>query len=276
MMARSILITGCSSGIGRDAAMTLKARGWQVFAACRKEADCEELRSMGLSAPRLDVDDPASIGRALDEVLAATGGRLDALFNNAAFALPGAVEDLPTEGLRAIFETNLFGLHELTRRVIPVMRAQGAGRIVMNSSVLGFTPARWRGAYVATKHALEGLTDVLRLEMRGTGIDVVLIEPGPITTRIRQNAIPHFERWIDWEQSARREEYARLRARLYEDHGPDRFELPPAAVTRRLIHALESPRPRPRYRVTTPTHLAEAMRRLLSTRLRDAILTRSG
>lgn len=275
-MARSILITGCSSGIGRDAALSLHARGWQVFASCRQEADCEALRAMGLAAPRLDMDDPTSIAEALEEVLAATGGRLDALFNNAAFALPGAVEDLPTAGLRAIFETNLFGLHELTRRVIPVMRAQGAGRIVMNSSVLGFTPAPWRGAYTATKHALEGLTDVLRLEMRGTGIHVVLIEPGPITSRIRQNAIPHFERWIDWRRSPRRDDYARLRARLYEDSGPDRFELPPAAVTRRLIHALESPRPRPRYRVTLPTHLAEAMRRLLPTRARDAILRRGG
>ncbi|RMD95448.1 MAG: SDR family NAD(P)-dependent oxidoreductase [Alphaproteobacteria bacterium] len=273
-MAGSILITGCSSGIGRDAALTLHARGWQVFASCRKEADCEGLRAIGLAAPRLDVDDPGSIAEALEEVLDATGGRLDALFNNAAFALPGAVEDLPTAGLRAIFETNLFGLHELTRRVIPVMRAQGAGRIVMNSSVLGFTPAPWRGAYVATKHALEGLSDVLRLEMRGTGIHVVLIEPGPITSRIRQNAIPHFERWIDWERSARRDDYARLRARLYEDRGPDRFELPPSAVTRRLIHALESPRPRARYRITTPTLLAEAMRRLLPTRARDAILAR--
>lgn len=274
MTTRSILITGCSSGIGRDAALALHARGWHVFASCRQEADCEGLRQMGLAAPRLDVTDAASLAAALDEVLAATGGRLDALFNNAAFALPGAVEDLPTDGLRAIFETNLFGLHELTRRVIPVMRARGAGRIVNNSSILGFTCAKWRGAYVATKFALEGLSDTLRIEMRGTGIHVVLIEPGPITTRIRQNAIPHFERWIDWQGSARRDEYAAVKSRLYEDSGPDRFELPPAAVTSRLIRALEARRPRARYRVTLPTRAAALLQGVLPTSVMDRIVLR--
>ena len=273
MNRRSILITGCSSGIGLDAARGLRARGWRVFAACRKEEDCARLAAEGFESPRLDYSDPASIAEALGEVTQATGGRLDALFNNGAYAQPGALEDLPTEALRAIFETNLFGWHELTRRVIPLMRAQGAGRIVNCSSVLGIAAMPWRGAYNATKFALEGLTDTLRLEMRETPIRVILIQPGPITTLIRQNAIPHFERWIDWENSPRAEQYrTRLRKRLYEKTEPDRFELPPAAVTRRLIHALESPRPRPRYRVTVPTHIAEAMRRLLSTRLRDRVL----
>ena len=274
MSQRSILITGCSSGIGLDAARGLRARGWRVFAACRKAEDCARRAAEGFESPRLDYADPASIEAALGEVTQATGGRLDALFNNGAYAQPGALEDLPTEALRAIFEANLFGWHELTRRVIPLMRAQGAGRIVNCSSVLGFAAMPWRGAYNATKFALEGLTDTLRLEMRETPIRVILIEPGPITTRIRQNSIPHFERWIDWENSPRAEQYrTRLRPRLYEKTAPDRFELPPAAVTRRLIHALESPRPKPRYRVTIPTHIAEAMRRLLSTRLRDRILS---
>jgi len=273
---RSILITGCSSGIGYDAAHGLAARGWRVFAACRKPADCARLRAEGLEAVRLDLDDPASIGAALAEVLAATGGTLDALFNNAAFALPGALEDLPRAGLAAIFETNLFGTHDLTRRVIPVMRAQGRGRIVTCSSVLGLVALKWRGAYVATKFALEGLTDALRLEMADTPVRVILIEPGPITSRIRANSIPHFERWIDWRASARAAHYREtLLRRLYEDRGPDRFELPPAAVTATLARALDAANPRPRYRVTTPTKLAALARRALPDRLLDRLLARA-
>ena len=272
---RSILITGCSSGIGYHAAHALAARGWQVFATCRKPADCARLQAEGLESCTLDYTDPESIGAALDHVLTVTGGRLDALFNNGAYAIPGAAEDLPTDALRAIFEANLFGWHDLTRRVIPVMRGQGGGRIVQNSSVLGLAALRWRGAYVATKFALEGLTDVLRLEMRGTGVHVVLIEPGPVTSRIRQNSIPHFERWIDWRASPRRAQYeGELLARLYEDRAPDRFELPPDAVTRVLIRALEARAPRPRYFVTLPTHGMAVARRLLPGRALDWLLAR--
>lgn len=271
---RFILITGCSSGIGYDAAHGLRARGWTVFASCRQEADCERLRGEGFESPRLDYTDPPSIKSALAEVLASSGGRLDALFNNGAYALPGAVEDLPPDALRAIFETNVIGWHDLTRQVIPTMRAQGAGRIVQCSSVLGLAPFKWRGAYVASKYALEGLTDVLRLEMHGTGISVSLIEPGPITSKIRANAAVQFERWIDWQNSARADEYGALRQRLYEDSGPDKFELPASAVTAKLIHAIEAPRPKARYFVTVPTYLSEILRRLLPTSLRDAILRR--
>lgn len=275
MNGRTILITGCSSGIGLDAARGLKGRGWRVFASCRKAEDCARLRAEGFDSPRIDYTEPASIETGLAEVLEATGGRLDALFNNGAHGLPGAVEDLPTEALRQIFETNFFGWHELTRQVIPVMRAQGAGRIVQNSSILGFIAFPWRGAYVATKFALEGLTDTLRLELRGSGIHVILIEPGPITSRIRENSIPWFERYIDWENSALREKYEKsLLKRLYESRGPDRFELPASAVTERLIHALESPRPRAHYRVTTPTRLAALLRRILPVRAIDRILSR--
>lgn len=270
---RTILITGCSSGIGRDAARTLAGRGWRVLATCRKPADCALLAAEGLESFPLDYADPASVAAGAAEALARSGGRLDALFNNGAFALPGAVEDLPRGGLAAIFETNLFGWHDLTARVIPAMRAQGRGRIVNCSSVLGLVGIRWRGAYVATKFALEGLTDVLRLEMAGTGIDVILIEPGPIASRIRLNAIPHFERWIDWRASPRAEEYrARLLRRLYEDRGPDRFELPPAAVTAALVRALDSPRPRARYRVTLPARAMALARRLLPQRTLDWLL----
>ncbi|MEI4260918.1 SDR family oxidoreductase [Roseovarius sp. D0-M9] len=274
--ARSILITGCSSGIGYDAAHGLAARGWRVFAACRQEADCDRLRGEGLESPRIDYADEASITSGLAEVLEATGGRLDALFNNGAYACPGLVEDLPTDALREIFETNLFGWHDLTRRVIPVMRHQGAGRIVQCSSVLGLVTLPWRGAYNATKFAVEGLTDTMRIELRGTGIKVSLIEPGPVTSRIRQNSIPHFERWIDWENSAREADYrAGLQKRLYTSSGPDTFELPPSAVTRKLIHAVEARRPRVRYPVTVPTHAMGVARRILPTRALDWILSRA-
>lgn len=275
MAGRSILITGCSSGIGHDAAHGLMRAGWRVFATCRKEADCERLRAEGLESFRLDYADGASIAAAVEEALSRTGGTLDALFNNGAHACPGAVEDLPTGALREIFEVNLFGQHELTRRVIPVMRAQGHGRIVNCSSVLGLVPLRWRGAYVATKYAMEGLTDVLRLEMADTPIKVILIEPGPVTSRIRVNSIPHFERWIDWARSPRAEQYrTSLLKRLYEARGPDRFELPPGAVTAKLLRALESPNPAPRQFVTTPTHLMNLARRILPTRALDWLIAR--
>ena len=274
-MTKSILITGCSSGIGYDAAHGLAKLGWRVFATCRAEADCERLRGEGLESFRLDYEDEASIIGSLSELLNRTDGKLDALYNNGAYAQPGALEDLPTDGLRAIFETNLFGYHELTRLVIPVMRAQGYGRIINCSSVLGLVAIKWRGAYVATKFALEGLTDALRLEMRGSGIHVSLIEPGPITARIRQNAIPHFEKWIDWEKSPHAEEYrTSLVKRLYEDRGPDPFELPASAVTKKLIHALEAKRPRARYYVTKPTYMMGALRRVLPTWLLDVILSK--
>lgn len=274
-MQKSILITGCSSGIGLHAAQTLRERGWLVFAACRKAEDCDTLREAGFIAPRLDYEAPETIQTALNEALSHTGGTLDAVFNNGAYAVPGLVEDLPTDALRQIFEANFFGYHTLTRAVIPVMRAQGHGRILQCSSVLGFSALPWRGAYNATKFALEGLTDTLRLEMRGTRIFPVLIEPGPITTKIRENAIPHFEKWIDWEASARAEDYKKLRHRLYTSSGPDPFELPPEAVTRKVIRALEAPKPRARYYITFPTYLMGTLKRLLPTSGVDFVASRT-
>ena len=274
MTAKTILITGCSSGIGYDAAHGLRAAGWRVFASCRQPEDCARLQSEGFDSPLIDYADPDSITAGLAEVLAATGGTLDALYNNGAHACPGALEDLPTEALREIFETNVFGYHELSRQVIPVMRAQGHGRIVNCSSVLGLVGMRWRGAYVASKFALEGLTDVLRIEMAATPIRVILLEPGPITSRIRENSIPHFEKWVNWQASARADEYRGTLDRLYKESGPDRFELPPAAVTRKLLVALTATNPKPRYYVTTPTYLMGALRRILPTRLLDAVILR--
>ena len=222
-MQKSILITGCSSGIGLDCAKTLHAHGWIVFASCRQQKDCDRLKMMGIEAPRHDHADPVSITETIQYILTKTNGKLDAVFNNGAFAVPGAVEDLPTDALRSIYETNLFGYHEVIRQVIPIMRAQGKGKILNCSSVLGFVAIPWRGAYNSTKFALEGLTDTLRIEMRNTNINVILIEPGPIGTKIRENSIPHFEKWINWKNSTKSPQYeAGLLKRLYEPKGlPD-------------------------------------------------------
>lgn len=275
-MQKSILITGCSSGIGLDCAKTLHAHGWTVFASCRQQKDCDRLKMMGIEAPRLDHADPVSITETIQYILTKTNGKLDAVFNNGAFAVPGAVEDLPTDALRSIYETNLFGYHEVIRQVIPIMRAQGKGKILNCSSVLGFVALPWRGAYNSTKFALEGLTDTLRIEMRNTNINVILIEPGPIGTKIRENSIPHFERWIDWENSPRKKQYEiDLIKRLYQPKNkPDAFELPVSAVTKVVMKALESHRPKPRYYVTIPTHFMGVLRRILSTRSLDWFISR--
>ncbi|MBK1617566.1 short-chain dehydrogenase [Lamprobacter modestohalophilus] len=270
---RSILITGCSSGIGLSCAKGLMRRGWRVIASARQPADVERLRTEeGLTAVRLDLSNPDSIATGLQEALALTDQRLDALFNNGAYGQPGAVEDLTPEALRAQFETNLFGWHDLTRRVIPLMRAQGQGRIVQNSSVLGFAALPFRGAYVASKFALEGLTDTLRLELRGSGIEVVLIEPGPILSRFRDNAFSAYQRHIDASNSPHRETYRLMEERLRKEGAAQPFTLPPEAVLRKVLHALESPRPKPRYYVTFPTHLLGTLRRLLPSRAMDWVL----
>lgn len=201
-----------------------------------------------------------------------TGGRIDAVFNNAGFACPGAVEDIPRDALRAVLSTNVEGLHEVTRAVLPAMRRQGHGRIVNCSSVLGYVAAPWRGAYVASKFAVEGLTGTLRLELRGSGIHVISIQPGPIGTELRRKSIPAFERWVDWRASALRDLYERhLLQRLY-GGASDPMQLPPSAVTETLVRALESRRPRPHYRVTWPARGAWALRRLAPTRLLDRVL----
>lgn len=277
MSQKSLLITGCSSGIGHDAAHAMAARGWRVFATCRKPEDCARLQGEGLESFPLDHADAGSITAALAEATARSGGTLDAVFLNGAFGLPGAVEDLATDGLREIFETNFFGYHEIIRQVIPIMRAQGHGRLVLNSSVLGYSIYRWRAAYTATKYALEGYGDTLRVEMSDTPIKVVLIEPGPITSEIRRNSIPHFEAWVDWESSPRRAQYeASLLKRLYADKtGRDPFELPASAVSAVLARALESARPRRRYRVTTLAKIVAVARRLLPDAAMDWIYRRS-
>ncbi|MEJ2655097.1 MAG: SDR family oxidoreductase [Acidihalobacter sp.] len=275
MTTRSILITGCSSGIGHTVAHGLQGRGWRVFATARRMEDVERLRGEGLAAERLDLADPDSIAAALDSILERSGGTLDALFNNGAYGQPGAVEDLTREVLREQLETNLLGWLDLTNRIIPIMRRQGHGRIVNNSSVLGLVALPFRGAYNTSKFALEGLSDTLRLELHGSGISVSLIEPGPITSRFRANAYAAFQRNIDREHSAYRTQYRGAEQRLARpDKGGDPFSLGPEAVLKRVIHALESPRPKPRYYVTFPTWLFGTLRRLLPTRALDQVLLR--
>ena len=274
MTGKTILITGCSSGIGRCVADGLQRRGYRVFATARQSRDVTQLKEQGLESMQLDLADSRSILEAVDEVLARSHNRIDALFNNGAYGQPGAVEDLSREVLRAQFETNLFGTAELTNRIIPVMRKQGSGRIIMNSSVLGLVTLPYRGAYSASKFALEGLADTLRLELAGSGISVSLIEPGPIVSRFRANSLEVFKRTINIEHSAHRRHYEGVLRRLEKPGPVAPFTLPPEAVLKHVIHALESRRPRRRYYVTVPTHLFAALRRVLPYAALDWMLAR--
>ena len=274
MTQKTILITGCSSGIGLDAARRLKSLGWTVFASCRAPADCDARRAEGFAAPQLDYEDPASIARCADEVLAQTGGVLDAVFHNGAYALPGPIEDIPTNGLRTQFEANFLGWHDLNRHLIPAMRRAGKGRILFNSSVLGIVGMKYRGPYVATKFALEGYADVLRIEMAETGIKVVLIEPGPIETDFRKNAIKQFEKWVDWQNSPRRAQYEATLLDMLRKGGSSGVQWPASAVTDAVVKALTAQRPKARYRVTTPTKVMAVARRLLPTRALDWLLSK--
>ncbi|MEM6711879.1 MAG: SDR family NAD(P)-dependent oxidoreductase [Pseudomonadota bacterium] len=272
-MTRSILITGSSTGIGYHAAHTLKERGWTVVAAARKQADVERLSNEGFHAVRLDYTDEASITSALDETLKITDGRLDAVFNNGAYGLVGALEDVPTQALRDQFEANFFGWHDLTRRTVPVMRGQESGRIVQCSSVLGFISSAYRGPYAATKFALEGYTDALRAEVEPFGIKVISIQPGPITSAFRENALRQFKTTIDVDGSAYNTDYQHQLKRLT-SRDKASFELGPEAVTDVLIKALEVPSPRTVYRVTFPTHALSLARRILPTKALHGLLAK--
>ena len=275
MGARSVLITGCSSGIGLASAREMKARGWRVFATARKPEDIARLKEKeGVNSLYLDYAEPHSIEAAAEHVLAATGGKLTALFNNGAYGQPGAVEDLRRDVLRDQFEAGFFGWHDLTSRIIPAMRQQGEGRIVFCSSVLGLVSAPYRGAYCASKFAVEALADALRMELAATGIRIVLIEPGPIASRFLEHALEAYRRNIDLEGSAHREIYRTRIARL-EEGGDQIFKLGPEAVALKLVHALESRNPKRRYYVTLPTYAAALLRRVLPARALDAIAARN-
>lgn len=271
---KSVLITGCSSGIGLDSALALNKLGFEVYATVHKQEDVNNLSSLGLKCTVLDLADEASITEALSWVLEQTNGHLYGLFNNGAYGQPGAIEDLPVSALREQFESNFFGWHFLTRLVLKVMRQQGYGRIIQNSSVLGLVAMPFRGAYNASKFAIEGYTDTLRLELKGSNIKVSLIEPGPIDTKFRMNALAKFNEEIDVENSIFRDKYSPQIERLAKDETSTAFTLPPSAVTKRVIHALTSRRVKARYYVTTPTYVMAIFKRILPLSLLDKILAK--
>ncbi|MEA5445996.1 SDR family NAD(P)-dependent oxidoreductase [Gammaproteobacteria bacterium AB-CW1] len=271
---RTALITGCSSGIGEAAAQLLRDRGWRVFATARRTLDVHRLERAGFEALQLDLNDSLSITVAVDQVMEATDGRIDALVNNGAFALPGAVEDLSRAAMRAQFEANVFGTMELTNRVIPMMREHGQGRIVMLSSMLGLVAAPWLGSYNASKFALEGFTDTLRMELADSGIRVVTINPGPVESRFRASALANAKRFINLRGSVHAEQYDRMERRAADPDHKMPGTSTPAAVLRRLVKAIESPRPKPRYYVTTPAYTLAFLRRILPTSLMDRVMRR--
>ncbi len=269
---KTLLITGCSSGIGYIAAKELAARGYQVFASARKSADVDRLNRDGLNAVQLDLDDPSSMDLALAEVLEASGNKLFALISNAAFAVPGAVEDLTRDALRHQFETNLFGTVELVNKVLPIMRASGSGRLVMVSSLLGRIAMRYRGAYNASKFALEGISETLRLELAGSGISVSMINPGPIESRFRANAIHEVDQYLDTTHSMHREAYAQMRELAAQPEGKTPYSLPAKAVVDKIINALEAKKPKLRYYVTKPAKVLSFLDRVLPESWMDRIL----
>jgi len=269
---QTILITGCSSGIGYRTAVLLKERGYRVIASARKIADVNHLTQEGFETVQLDLADSNSIHQAVEKVKTLTQGHLDGLFNNGAFGQPGAVEDLSREVLRRQFETNLFGTHELTNLIIPLMRAQGHGRIIYNSSILGFVAMTYRGAYNASKYALEGLVDTLRLELHGTHIYLSLIEPGPITSNFRKNAFALYQQNINPSNSPHQQTYQAMEVRLQKEGPAAPFTLAADAVVEKVIHAMESKRPKVRYYVTFPTYLFGYLKRLLPARCLDYLL----
>ncbi|MDD5320883.1 MAG: SDR family oxidoreductase [Methylococcales bacterium] len=271
-LSKTILITGCSSGIGYTTAVELKNRGHKVIATARKSEDVTRLALAGFAAIQLDLADSVSIQQAVEQALEITDGKIDALFNNAAFGQPGAVEDLSRDLLRFQFETNFFGTHELTNLLIPIMRKQGHGRIIYNSSVLGLVAMRYRGAYNASKFALEGLADTLRLELYRTNIHISLIEPGPILSNFRKNSYMLYKQNIDPTNSFHKEAYKAMEARLQKEGAAVAFTLPSTAVAAKVIHALEAKRPKIRYYVTVPTYLFAFLKRILPLSWLDTLL----
>jgi NAD(P)-dependent dehydrogenase (short-subunit alcohol dehydrogenase family) len=269
---QTILITGCSTGIGYRTAVMLKEQGYRVIASARKESDVARLIQEGFETVQLDLADSNSIINAVKQITEMTGGKLDGLFNNGAFGQAGAVEDLSREVLRAQFETNLFGTHELTNLIIPLMRVQGGGRIIYNSSVLGFVAMSYRGAYNASKYALEGLVDTLRLELKGSNIYLSLIEPGPISSDFRKNAFASYQKNIDSKNSVHKETYLAMEARLQKEGPAAPFTLPADAVVDKVIHAMQSKRPKIRYYVTFPTYLFGFLKRILPASWLDYLL----
>ncbi len=274
-MSDFILITGCSTGIGWHLAQRLKQEGYAVLATARKEADVANLQQSGLQAHILDLNDEQSIEQAVNWAMTESKGKLYGLINNGAYGQTGALEDLPTQALREQFNTNLFGWHHLTRLILPVMLQQNQGRIIQISSLLGLVAMKYRGAYNASKFALEGYTDTLRLELRDTAIQISLVEPGPIRSEFRSNALKKFLQHIDAASSRHSKLYQQTLQRLQNPNPKNPFTLEPESCVAPVLHALRSKRAKTRYGVTFPTHVFAFLRRVLPSRWLDGILCRS-
>ena len=268
---KSVFITGCSSGIGYDTAIQMRAAGWQVFASARRAEDVARLQNEGFHALQVDMTDSAQIKQAFEAILTQTGGSLDAFFSNAGYGQVGAVEDISRAALREQFETNVFGAWEAIGIAMKIFRRQRHGRILVNSSILGFAAMPWRGAYNSSKFALEGMCDTLRHETAGSAIDVVLIEPGPIATRFRPNALIKFQQYIDINHSVHADSYRAQIQRLQQQGDAAAFTLSSAACASVCVTALTTLRPKARYLVTFPTVLFWYLKRLLPTCMLDAL-----
>ena len=273
MKTKNILITGCSSGIGKDVAITLHNKGWRVFATCRSKTDCTFFTKLGIESFPLDLLKEESINCAVNLVKEKTKSQLDVLFNNGAYAIPGAIQDIPRSAMREIFEVNVFGQIDLINRCIPLMMNSDYPKIINCSSVLGFISLPYRGLYSATKYSIEALTDALRRENYDSKIKFVLIQPGPINTDIKKKSIKHFEKWIDWKKSIHKKTYEnKVIKRLYDNNYKDSFnsyELQPDEVTKILINVLNSKKPKARYKITIQTKIAQIMIKLLPTNTLD-------
>ena len=271
---KNVLVTGCSSGIGRCIAEGLKQEGYRVFATARKQQDIDELNTAGFEAVMLDLTDINSIDKAVETLFDKTERQIYGLINNAAYGLTGAIEDISTEALREQFETNIFGTQHLTNKLIPAMRKQNEGRIIQISSVLGFVTMKYRGAYCASKYALEALSDAMRYELADSGIKVSLIQPGPIKSEFRTTAVLKFNSLIDKENSHHQKGYNRLLEQMNTATYKTPFTLGPEAVYKKVLHALDNDKPKARYYVTFPTYLFAWFKRLLPGSLFDKILVR--
>ena len=273
MKTKNILITGCSSGIGKDVAITLHNKGWRVFATCRSKTDCTFFTKLGIESFPLDLLKEESINCAVNLVKEKTKSQLDVLFNNGAYAIPGAIQDIPRSAMREIFEVNVFGQIDLINRCIPLMMSSDYPKIINCSSVLGFISLPYRGLYSATKYSIEALTDALRRENYDSKIKFVLIQPGPINTDIKKKSIKHFEKWINWKKSIHQKTYEnKVIKRLYDNSYKDSFnsyELQPDEVTKILINVLNSKKPKARYKITIQTKIAQIMTKLLPTNTLD-------
>ena len=273
MKTKNILITGCSSGIGKNVAITLHNKGWRVFATCRSKTDCTFFTKLGIESFPLDLLKEESINCAVNLVKQKTKSQLDVLFNNGAYAIPGAIQDIPRSAMREIFEVNVFGQIDLINRCIPLMMNSDYPKIINCSSVLGFISLPYRGLYSATKYSIEALTDALRRENYDSKIKFVLIQPGPINTDIKKKSIKHFEKWIDWKKSIHQKTYEnKVIKRLYDNNYKDSFnsyELQPDEVTKILINVLNTKKPKARYKITIQTKIAQIMIKLLPTNTLD-------